>query len=239
MDCIAAPRAAIPLRSPGVVVGLHGGRAYAPAVSACASCSGQIAQSAFRKAAGNRLGAGTGRRKQNKGSGQSFRLPGHDGQSPGTANSLDKSCAMVCHKSRKFLFFWAGAWGRRRHPLRAKGGTGTFPHSGKSPRGCFRERGEKRSWRGERPGCNGWRYGIRRQAGMPHRAVAQKASVLPDLHRKASCRKRKHPAVCAVPTLHTACSGPTGHCILLTIRDRAVVYRKNCPDKARWEREGV
>ena len=150
-------------------------------VSACASCSGQTAQSAFRKAAGNRLGAGTGRWKQNKGSSQSFRLPGYDGQPPGTANSLDKSCAMVCHKSRKFLFFWAGAWGRRRHPLRAKGGTGTFPHSGKSPRGCFRERGEKRSWRGERPGCNGWRYGIRRQAGMPHRAVVQKASVLPDL----------------------------------------------------------
>ena len=43
------------------------------------------------------------------------------------------------------------------------------------------ESGEKRSWRGKRPGCNGWAVWIRRQAGMPHRAVAQKASVLPDL----------------------------------------------------------
>ncbi len=148
-----------------------------------ASCSGQTAQSSFRKAAGNRLGAGTGRRKRDKGSGQPFRLPGHDGQPPGTANSLDKSCAMVCHKSRKFLFFWAGACGRRRHPSWAKGGTGAFPHSGKNPMGWFGERGEKRSWRGERPGCNGWAVWIRRQAGMPHRAAAQKAFVFPDLRR--------------------------------------------------------
>ena len=76
-----------------------------------ASCSGQTAQSSFRKAAGNRLGAGTGRRKRDKGSGQPFRLPGHDGQPPGTANSLDKSCAMVCHKSRKFLFSGQGPVG--------------------------------------------------------------------------------------------------------------------------------
>ena len=108
-----------------------------------ASCSGQTAQSSFRKAAGNRLGAGTGRRKRDKGSGQPFRLPGHDGQPPGTANSLDKSCAMVCHKSRKLLFFWAGACGRRRHPSWAKGGTGAFPHSGKNPMGWFRERRKK------------------------------------------------------------------------------------------------
>ena len=152
----------------------------AMSVSACASCSGQAAQSAFRKAAGNRLGAGTGRRKRDKGSGQSFRLPGHDGQPPGTANSLDKSCAMVCHKSRKFLFFWAGACGRRRHPSWAKGGTAHFRTAART-RWAGLESGEKRSWRGKRPGCNGWAVWIRRQAGMPHRAVAQKASVLPDL----------------------------------------------------------
>ena len=208
-------------------------------VSACASCSGQAAQSAFRKAAGNRLGAGTGRRKRDKGSGQSFRLPGHDGQPPGTANSLDKSCAMVCHKSRKFLFFWAGACGRRRHPSWAKGGTGAFPHSGKDPMGWFGEREKKGRGEGRGRAVTVGRYGIRRQAGMSHRAVAQKASVLPDLHRKASCRKREHPAVCAVPTLHTACSGPTDHCMLATIQDRAVVCRKICPDKARGEGEGV
>lgn len=217
------------------------GRAALPcpiSVSACASCSGQAAQSAFRKAAGNRLGADTGRRKRDKGSGQPFRLPGHDGQPPGTANSLDKSCAMVCHKSRKFLFFWAGACGRRRHPSWAKGGTGIFPHSGKI-RWAVLESGEKRSWRGEKSGCNGWAEWIRRQAGMPHRAVAQKASVLPDLP-EGPCRKRE-PRSCTAPTLHSvsACPGPTDHCMLATIQDRAVVCRKICPDKARWEGEGV
>lgn len=56
------------------------------------------------------------------------------------------------------------------------------------------ESGEKRSWRGKRPGCNGWAVWIRRQAGMPHRAVAQKASVLPDLP-EGPCRKREPQAV--------------------------------------------
>ena len=131
----------------------------AMSVSACASCSGQTAQSAFRKAAGNRLGAGTGWRKRDKGSGQSFRLPGHDGQPPGTANSLDKSCAMVCHKSRKFLFFWAGACGRRRHPSWAKGGTGAFPHSGKNPMGWFGEREKKGRGEGRGRAVTVGRYG--------------------------------------------------------------------------------
>ena len=152
-------------------------------VLACASCSGQTAQSAFRKAAGNRLGADTGRRKRDKGSGQSFRLPGHDGQPPGIANSLDKSCAMVCHKSRKFLFFWAGACGRRRHPSWVKGGTGIFPHSGKNPMGWFGEREKKGRGEGRGRAVTVGRYGIRRQAGMPHRAVAQKAFVFPELRR--------------------------------------------------------
>ena len=120
-----------------------------------------------------------------------------------------------------------------------EGRYGAFPHSGKNPIGCFRERRKKVVERGE-VGLSRWDgTGIRRQAGMPHRAVAQKASVLPDLHRKASCRKREHPAVCAVPTLHTACPGPTDHCMLATIQDCAVVCRKICPDKARWEGEGV
>ena len=50
-------------------------------------------------------------------------------------------------------------------------------------RWLVRRAGEKRSWRGERPGCNGWAVWIRRQAGMPHRAVAQKAFVFPELRR--------------------------------------------------------
>ena len=162
------------------------GRAALPcpiSVSACASCSGQAAQSAFRKAAGNRLGAGTGRRKRDKGSGQSFRLPGHDGQPPGTANSLDKSCAMVCHKSRKFLFFWAGACGRRRHPSWAKGGTAYFRTAART-RWAGSESGRKKVVeRGEVGLSRRDGTGIRRQAGMSHRAVAQKASVFPELRR--------------------------------------------------------
>ena len=149
------------------------GRAVLPcpiSVSACASCSGQAAQSAFRKAAGNRLGAGTGRRKRDKGSGQSFRLPGHDGQPPGTANSLDKSCAMVCHKSRKFLFFWAGACGRRRHPSWAKGGTAYFRTAART-RWAGSESGRKKVVERGKVGLSRRDgAGIRRQAGMPQRA---------------------------------------------------------------------
>ena len=212
------------------------GRAALPcpiSVSACASCSGQAAQSAFRKAAGNRLGAGTGRRKRDKGSGQSFRLPGHDGQPPGTANSLDKSCAMVCHKSRKFLFFWAGACGRRavRHISAQR----------QEPDGLVRRAGEKRSWRGEKSGCQGGtalvyvdRQGCR--TGPWRKRLLSFLS-----YAGIPCRKREPQAVCASPALHSvsACSGPTDHCMLATMGDRAVVCRKICPDKARWEGEGV
>ena len=55
------------------------------------------------------------------------------------------------------------------------------------------------------------------------------------------CRKREPQAVYASPTLHSvsACPGPTDHCMLATIQDRAVVCRKICPAKARWEGEGV
>ena len=87
-------------------------------VSARAPSSGQAARSAFRKVAATDTERARGRRKQHKDwpcpvasawrwqrPGQPFGLPEHGGQQPGTANSLDKSCAMVCHKSRKFLFF--------------------------------------------------------------------------------------------------------------------------------------
>ena len=64
-----------------------------------------------------------------------------------------------------------------------EGRYGAFPHSGKNPIGCFRERRKKVVERGE-DGLSRWDgTGIRRQAGMPHRAVAQKAFVFPDLHR--------------------------------------------------------
>lgn len=209
-------------------------------VLACASCSGQTAQSAFRKASGNRLGAGTGRRKRDKGSGQSFRLPGHDGQPPGTANSLDKSCAMVCHKSRKFLFFWAGACGRRRHPSWAKGGTGAFPHSGKNPMGWFGEREKKGRGEGRGRAVTVGRYGSVDRQGC--RTGPWRKRLLSFLtYAGIPCRKREPQAVCASPTLHSvsACPGPTDHCMLATMGDRAVVCRKICPGKARWEGEGV
>ena len=195
-------------------------------VSACASCSGQAAQSAFRKAAGNRLGAGTGRRKRDKGSGQSFRLPGHDGQPPGTANSLDKSCAMVCHKSRKFLFFWAGACGRRRHPSWAKGGTGTFPHSGKNPMGCFRERRKKVVERGE-VGLSrlGRRTGIRRRAGCL-RAPAQRSTVFEA--RKDHTGRGLRPAAAIHHHSVSAYPRPTDHCMLATIQGPCRRLRKIC-----------
>ena len=169
-----------------------------------ASCSGQTAQSAFRKAAGNRLGAGTGRRKRDKGSGQPFRLPGHDGQPPGTANSLDKSCAMVCHKSRKFLFCWAGACGRRRHPSWAKGGTGAFPHSGKNPMGWFGEREKKSRGEGRGRAVTVGRYGSVDRQGC--RTGPWRKRLLSFLsYAGIPCRKREPQAVCASPTLHTAC----------------------------------
>ena len=218
------------------------GRAALPcpiSVSACASCSGQAAQSAFRKAAGNRLGAGRGRRKRDKGSGQSFRLPRHDGQPPGTANSLDKSCAMVCHKSRKFLFFWAGACGRRRHPSWAKGGTGIFPHSGKT-RWAVLESGEKRSWRGEKSGCQGGTalVYVDRQGC---RTGPWRKRLLSCLTCPVGPYRKREPRPCTAPTLHSvsAYPWPTDHCMLATMGDRAVVCRKICPDKARWEGEGV
>lgn len=168
-------------------------------VSARAPSSGQTARSAFRKAAATDTERARGRRKQHKDwpcpvasswrwqrPGQPFGLPEHGGQQPGTANSLDKSCAMVCHKSRKFLFLRAGAGdgagvlcgGRR-------AGTGQFPHSGgKSPMGWFGERREKRPRRGESPGRQrertvrvpadrqGCRIGPRRKRRLSRRGCA-------------------------------------------------------------------
>lgn len=139
-----------------------------------------------------------------------------------------------------FFFFWAGAWGRRRHPSWAKGGTGAFPHSGKSPRGCCRERREKGRGEGRARAVKLGRYGIRRQAGMPHQAWRKR--YLPCL----TCTGRYHagrgsPRPCAAPKPHkvSACPGPTDYGMFATMGERAVVCRKICPDKARWEGEGV
>ena len=167
-------------------------------VSARAPSSGQTARSAFRKAAATDTERARGRRKQHKDwpcpvasswrwqrPGQPFGLPEHGGQQPGTANSLDKSCAMVCHKSRKFLFLRAGAGDGAGVLCGGRTGTGQFPHSGgKSPMGWFGERREKRSRRGESPGRQregtvrvpadrqGCRIGPRRKRRLSRRGCA-------------------------------------------------------------------
>ena len=167
-------------------------------VSARAPSSGQTARSAFRKAAATDTERARGRRKQHKDwpcpvasswrwqrPGQPFGLPEHGGQQPGTANSLDKSCAMVCHKSRKFLFLRAGAGDGADVLCGGRTGTGQFPHSGgKSPMGWFGERREKRSRRGESPGRQrertvrvpadrqGCRIGPRRKRRLSRRGCA-------------------------------------------------------------------
>ena len=48
-------------------------------------------------------------------------------------------------------------------------------------------------------------------------------------------------SVCAAPKPYrvSACPGPTDHCTLVTIGDRAVVCRSSFPNKVRWEGEGV
>lgn len=103
------------------------------------------------------------------------------------------------------------------------------------------ESGKKRSWRGEKSGCQGGtalvyvdRQGCRTGAW---RKRLLSCLTCPE----GPYRKREPQAVCASPTLHSvsACPGPTDHCMLATIQDRAVVCRKICSDKARWEGEGV
>lgn len=100
---------------------------------------------------------------------------------------------------------------------------------------------EKRSWRGEKSGCQGGtalvyvdRQGCR--TGPWRKRLLSFLS-----YAGIPCRKREPQAVCASPTLHSvsAYPWPTDHCMLATIQDRAVVCRKICPDKARWEGEGV
>lgn len=224
--------------------------------AAPAACASQTAGRACQKSAGNRHGAARDRRKQRKDwpfpvtsswrwqrPGQPFGLPEYGGQQPGTANSLDKSCAMVCHKSRKFLFLRAGAGDGAGVLCGGRTGTGQFPHGGgKSPMGWFGERREKRSRRGESSGRRreGWcRYPRTGRDAASGRGA--KGACLVGAAPEGSMPEEGSPAVCAAPKLHrvSACPGPTDHCILVTIGDRAVVYRSFFPNKARWEGEGV
>ena len=225
-------------------------------VSARAPSSGQTARSAFRKAAATDTERARGRRKQHKDwpcpvasswrwqrPGQPFGLPEHGGQQPGTANSLDKSCAMVCHKSRKFLFLRAGAGDGAGVLCGGRTGTGQFPHSGgKSPMGWFGERREKRSRRGESSGRRreGWcRYPRTGRDAASGRGA--KGACLVGAAPDGSMPEKGTSSVCAAPKPYrvSACPGPTDHCILVPIGDRAVVCRSSFPNKARWEGEGV
>ena len=68
-DCVAEPRAAIPLRSPGTVEGLHGGRACVPAVSPYPCRRVRRVPVKQRKALSGRLRATDSERTRGGGSG--------------------------------------------------------------------------------------------------------------------------------------------------------------------------
>lgn len=220
---------------------------------ALAACSGKTAKCPFRKTAGNRLGAGTGRRKQDKGCPfpyrqlmavakptPVFRLPERDGQQPGTANSLDKSCAMVCHKSRKFLFLRAESCGWRRHPWGGpKGRCGKISAKRRQEADGLVQRSERAevAERGDAGLQRRDGTGICRQAGAPHRAVAQKAFVLPDLRRNTMPEEETPGRVCRTEaTQSTGMLRADGalHAFNDTGGDHDVVCRRSFPNKARW-----
>lgn len=227
-------------------------------VSARAPSSGQAARSAFRKVAATDTERARERRKQRrdwpalspvhgggKGRASLSGFRSMAGSSPAQRTVWTNPALWSATNQENFCFLRAGAgdgaavlYGGRR------AGAGQFPHGGgKSPMGWFGERREKRPRRGESPGRQrertvpvstdrqGCRIGPRRQRSLSRRG----------LRRTAPCWKRERPAVCAAPKPYrvSACPGPTDHCILVTIRDRAVVCRSSFPNKARWEGEGV
>lgn len=124
-----------------------------------------------------------------------------------------------------------------------RAGTGQFPHGGgKSPMGWFGERREKRPRRGESPGrqregrCRYPRTGRDAASGR-----GAKGACLVGAAPDGSMPEKGTSSVCAAPKPYrvSACPGPTDHCTLVTIGDRAVVCRSSFPNKARWEGEGV
>ena len=159
-DCIAAPRAAIPLRSPGVVVGLHGGRAYAPAVSSCPCRRVHRVPARQRKALSGRLRATDSERARGGGSRtraapfrivsswrwqsprQSSGFRSVTGNSPAQRTVWTNPALWSVTNQENFCFCGqspvdgAGILGEGR-----KAGVGKFPQSGgKRPMGWFRGR---------------------------------------------------------------------------------------------------
>lgn len=226
-------------------------------VSARASSSGQVTRSAFRKVAATDTERARERRKQRRdwpalspvhggGKGRASLLGFRSmaGSSPAQRTVWTNPALWSATNQENFCFLRARAGdgagvlcgGRR-------AGTGQFPHSGgKSPMGWFGERREKRSRRGESPGRQRGRtvpVSTDRQDAASGRGA--KGACLVGAAPEGSMPEKGTSSVCAAPKLHrvSACPGPTDHCILVTIGDRAVVYRRFFPNKARWEGEGV
>lgn len=137
---------------------------------------------------------------------------------------------MVCHKSRKFLFFagrvlWTapasfGGEGQGRANLSYGGGKRAMAGSesgGKRWRGGGRARAVKTGKDGS---------GIRGQAGMPYRAAVQKVPAALGLRRKDLCRKEKV-RPCVRFRSHTEHRHVPGRraCLLLTIQDRTLLQK--------------
>lgn len=198
-----------------------------------------------RKALSGRLRATDSERARGGGSGTRARASlsgfrGMTGSRPAQRTVWTNPALWSATNQGNFFFFWAGACGRRRHPSWAKGGTGIFPHSGKNPMGWFGEREKKGRGEGRGRAVTVGRYGSVDRQGC--RTGPWRKRLLSFLtYAGIPCRKREPQVVCASPTLHSvsACPGPTDHCMLATMGDRAVVCRKICPGKARWEGEGV
>lgn len=216
-------------------------------VSARASSSGQAARSAFRKVAATdtaRDGASGSSARTGlalspvygggKGRASLLGFRSMAGSSPAQRTVWTNPALWSATNQENFCFLQAGAGdgagvlcgGRR-------AGTGQFPHGGgKSPMGWFGERREKRPRRGESPGVRGkGQYGYPRTGRDAASGRGAKGACLVGAAPDGSMPEKGTSSVCAAPKPYrvSACPGPTDHCTLVTIGDRAVVCRRSCP----------
>lgn len=165
------------------------------------------------------------------------------GSSPAQRTVWTNPALWSATNQENFCFLRAGAGDGAGVLCGGRAGTGQFPHgSGKSPMGWFGERREKRPRRGESPGVRGkGQYGYPRTGRDAASGRGAKGACLVGAAPDGSMPEKGTSSVCAAPKLHrvSACPGPTDHCTLVTIGDRAVVWRSSFPNKARWEGEGV
>lgn len=133
-------------------------------------------------------------------------LPERGGHQPGTANSLDKSCAMVCHKSRKFLFFMGRVLWTALASFGAKSRYGQIHAQWRQePDGLVQ--GAERKKGVERPGCQGGtvrgcRIGPWRKRLLP--CLAYAGNTMPEEGTSGRVQYQR---------FTESCPGPTGHCI--------------------------